>query len=467
MSLLNHIKRIHFVGIGGVGMCGIAEVLHRGGFNISGSDCNSSTITDKLTSIGIHVSIGHKPIHLEGVDALVRSTAIADTNVEIIAAKKANIPIVARAEMLAELMRGKHGIAISGTHGKTTTTSILSCLLNDAKLDPSFIIGGKLNSAGTHAQLGKSDYIVVEADESDASFLFLKPIMAVITNLDEDHMTTYNNDFNRLRQAFINFLQSLPFYGTIAACIDDDNVRNLLGDVSKPITTYGFHPEADVRAVNWQQHGLISQFTVQRKNQTELTIRFNLPGQHNVQNALAAIVIASKLSVSDNVIEQSLANFQGVARRFHMLGNVMFQQGQATLIDDYGHHPREIDSTISAIRKVWPNKRLVHVFQPHRYSRTKDLFDDFSQTLAKSDSIVLLDIYSAGEPPIEGISSDSLAQSIRERSPNKDIQVLTLDALPKALSTLIHNDDILLMQGAGSISNAAQSLAKAQVKTCQ
>ncbi len=466
MSLINHIKRIHFVGIGGVGMCGIAEVLHHSGFSISGSDCIESPTTKRLQNLGIQISIGHGSNPLENIDALVRSTAIKDDNPEVIIAKQLNIPIVARAEMLAEILRNKQGIAVSGTHGKTTTTSLLSHLLMQAKVDPTFIIGGKLNHEGLHAQLGKSEYVVVEADESDASFLFLNPILAILTNIDEDHMATYNNDFNCLRQTFMDFLEKIPFYGTIAACIDDSNVRDLLKDIHKPITTYGFHCDADIQAINWQQVGLNSQFILRRKNKSDINISLNLPGKHNVQNALAAIAIAEKIGVSDIIMQQALESFGGVARRFHMLGNINFNEKKSILIDDYGHHPKEIDSTIEAIRKVWPEKRLVHVFQPHRYSRTKDLFNDFSLTLSKSDCIILPEIFSAGETPINGISSEHLAQHIRKHAPSKHVQALSLNTLTKTLATLVEDGDIVLMQGAGSITHTAHALANDQAAPC-
>lgn len=458
MSLIKNIRCIHFVGIGGVGMCGIAEVLHQSGFIISGSDNNGSAITKRLAQLGIEISIGHANRDFTHIDALVRSTAIQDDNPEVIAAKQHNVPVIARAEMLAELLRDKQGIAISGTHGKTTTTSLLSHLLMRANQDPTFIIGGKLTHEGIHARLGQSDYIVVEADESDASFLYLNPIMAILTNIDEDHMATYDNDYNRLRQTFIDFLEKVPFYGAIAACIDDPNVENILKDIAKPVITYGFHDNADIKASNWRQSGLHSQFTLKRKNKEDIEICLNLPGQHNVQNALATIAIADKLNIPAKDIQNGFNTFGGVARRFQMLGDLKFDGRKATLIDDYGHHPKEIDSTIEAIRKVWPEKRLVHVFQPHRYTRTQDLFNDFSSTLSKSDCIILPEIYSAGESPIDGISSEHLAQSIRQRAPLKHVQALNLNSLPKTLTELIEDGDILLMQGAGSITHAAHQL---------
>lgn len=460
MSLIKNAKRIHFVGIGGVGMCGIAKILHQSGYQVSGSDLKESDVTRQLKSMGINTFIGHHHLNSENTDIVVRSGAIDMNNVEINAAKNANIPVIERAEMLAELMHNKCGIAIAGTHGKTTTTSILSHILISSNIDPTFVIGGKLNSENTHSRLGQSEYVVAEADESDASFLHLKPVMAVVTNIDEDHMSTYNNDVNKLHQTFIDFLEHIPSKGLIALCIDDENVNRLQSQLSAPITTYGFNPNADFRAINWHQEGLNNHFILQRKNKAPLPITLNLPGKHNAQNALAAIAIASAIGVSDKDIQISLSTFQGVARRFQMLGNITFENGQATLIDDYGHHPREIDSTISAIRNVWPEKRLVHVFQPHRFSRTKDLFDDFIQTLSKSDQIILLDIYSAGEAPIAGISSEHLAEKISLLNKGNPVKVCSIEQISHTLSSIINEGDILLMQGAGSISSAAHALAQ-------
>ncbi len=464
MALMGHVKRIHFVGIGGAGMCGIAEVLQNSGYKVSGSDLSESNTTKHLQEIGIEVFIGHEARQCEAVDVVVQSTAVSLDNVEIIAAKQNNIPVIQRAEMLAELMRFKHGIAIAGTHGKTTTTSLLSCILAEAGLDPSYVIGGKLNSVGANAKLGQSDYFVAEADESDASFLFLKPLMAVVTNIDEDHMTTYNNDYQQLRQTFLDFLQQLPFYGLAVMCTDDSNVVDLLADLNRPIISYGFNEGADVRAINWQQKGLSSHFTVQRKNHSDLKMIFNLPGRHNVQNALAAIAIATELDVSDQDLQQSLASFQGVSRRFQMYGKVEFDGGSALLVDDYGHHPCEVSSTIDAIRNVWPDKRLVHVFQPHRYTRTKDLFNEFGASLSSSDEIILLDVFAAGETPIDGISSNSLAEIIKTK--NQNVQVTNIENIKQTLELIIKDGDILLMQGAGSIGQAALKLSKPEIELC-
>ncbi len=398
---MGHVKHVHFVGIGGVGMCGIAEMLHNEGYQISGSDLGEGATVQRLKALGISVYHGHKQEHIIGADVVVRSTAVANNNPEIVAAQEKRIPVIPRAAMLAELMRFRHGIAIAGTHGKTTTTSLVSSLLEEGGLDPSFVIGGKLNSCGTNAQLGKSAYFVVEADESDASFLFLKPMMAVVTNIDADHMDTYDGDFNKLRQTFIEFLHHLPFYGLAVVCIDDEEIRNILPSIQRPTLTYGFRDDAQYRAHDWTQNAMLSTFTVVRPQPyAPLTIEFQYPGRHNVLNALASIAIATELGVSDAAIISGLRKFQGVGRRFQMLGEKRFAKGSAVVVDDYGHHPQEILSTIDAFRKVWPDKRLVHVFQPHRYTRTKSLHEEFVNVLSLADELLLLDIYSAGEQPI-------------------------------------------------------------------
>lgn len=460
MSLMRHVKKIHLIGIAGSGMCGIAEVLKNSGYQVSGSDLAESKMTQYLQKQGIDVFIGHNASNIVEVDVVVKSTAIESNNPETLAAKARNIPIIPRAEMLAELMRFKYGVAIAGTHGKTTTTSLVSSILAHAGLDPSFVIGGKLNSIGANAKLGQSPYFIAEADESDASFLYLKPMIAVVTNIDEDHMTTYNGDFNQLQQTFIDFLKQLPFYGLAVLCADDEKVLELMPSLNRPSITYGFHESAEVRAVDWQQNGLVSEFTVKRKNQPDLELKFKLPGLHNVQNALAAIAIATELGVEDSLIQQALALFDGVGRRFQIRGDMAFGQGKALLIDDYGHHPREIISTIDAIRKVWPSKRLVHVFQPHRYTRTQALFDDFSEALLQSDHAILLDIFSAGEPAIDGISSQQLANHMKAQNKDKAIEVTTLDNIETSLERIIKEGDIVLMQGAGSIGKLAKSLSE-------
>ncbi len=415
---MGRVEQIHFVGIGGAGMCGIAEVLHNEGYRITGSDVAESRVVQRLQSLGIHVYIGHRVENIKDADVVVRSTAIDDNNPEIVAAFLQMIPVIPRAAMLAELMRFRHGIAIAGTHGKTTTTSLVSSLLAEGGCDPSFVIGGKLNSCGSNAQLGKSAYFVAEADESDASFLFLKPMMAVVTNIDADHMSTYGDDFDKLRSTFVEFLHHLPFYGPAVVCVDDKEVRRILPLIQRPTLTYGFSEGAHYRAINWNQNGLLSEFTVLRPFPcSELTIQFKWPGRHNVLNALAAIAVATELGVDDEFIVGGLLKFQGVGRRFQILGERHFSQGTSLVVDDYGHHPREIRATIDAFRSVWPDKRLVHVFQPHRYSRTQSLFSDFVDVLGLADELLLLDIYAAGEPVIPGVSSELLVSQINTLSP--------------------------------------------------
>ena len=454
---MGRVEHIHFVGIGGAGMCGIAEVLHNEGYQVTGSDMSESRVVQRLRSLGMQVSVGHKVENIKDADVVVRSTAIDGNNPEIVAAFEQQIPVIPRAAMLAELMRFRHGIAIAGTHGKTTTTSLVSSLLAEGGLDPSFVIGGKLNSCGSNAQLGKSAYFVVEADESDASFLFLKPMMAVVTNIDADHMGTYGNDFNKLRSTFVEFLHHLPFYGLAVLCIDDEEVRRILPSIQRPIQTYGFAEDAHYRAVNWKQNGLLSEFTVQRPSpHAALTIQFKWPGRHNVLNALAAIAIATELNVDDESIIQGLLKFQGVGRRFQMLGERHFKEGNALVVDDYGHHPQEIKATIDAFRCVWPDKRLVHVFQPHRYTRTQSLFTEFVDVLSTADELLLLDIYSAGEEVIPGISSESLAKQINIHSPKATL--VTEQNLEQQLDRLVRDGDVILMQGAGSIGQLAVNL---------
>lgn len=460
---MGHVEHIHFVGIGGAGMCGIAEVLKNEGYRISGSDLAESRVVQYLRSIGIHVDIGHRVENIVGADVVVRSTAVLDDNPEIIAAQEQMKPVIPRAMMLAELMRFRHGIAIAGTHGKTTTTSLVSCLLAEGGLDPSFVIGGKLNSCGTNAQLGKSAYFVAEADESDASFLFLKPMMAVVTNIDADHMCTYGDNFDTLRSTFVEFLHHLPFYGLAVVCLEDPEIRSILPKIQRPTLTYGFQKEAHYRAVDWTQKGVLSEFTVNRPApHAPLSIQFKWPGRHNVLNALASIAIATELGVDDAAIARGLLNFQGVGRRFQMLGEHHFERGNALIVDDYGHHPREIQSTIEAFRLVWPNKRLLHVFQPHRFTRTQSLLPQFVEALSLSDELLLLDIYSAGEEPIPGINSQSLAEKIREKFPH--VTLVSENNLEAHLERVVAEGDVILMQGAGSISQMATTIINKREK---
>ena len=454
---MGRVEHIHFVGIGGAGMCGIAEVLHNEGYQITGSDLSENRAVVRLQSLGIQVQIGHRMENISGADVVVSSSAITKDNPEIIAARAQRIPVLPRAAMLAELMRFRYGIAIAGTHGKTTTTSLVSSLLEEGGLDPSFVIGGKLTSCGSNAQLGKSAYFVVEADESDASFLFLKPMMAVVTNIDADHMSTYDNDFNKLRDTFIEFLHHLPFYGLAVVCIDDEEIRGILPEIQRPTLTYGFHEDAHYRAENWTQNALLSEFIVHRPEpHAPLAIQFKWPGRHNVLNALASIAISTELGLDDASIVRALLNFQGVGRRFQMLGERHFSNGTALVVDDYGHHPREIKATLEAFRAVWPNKRLVHVFQPHRYTRTQSLYSQFVDVLKMADELLLLDIYSAGESPIPGISSEVLAKEINQYSSN--VTLVTELNLDDYLNKLVKDGDVILMQGAGSIGQLATNL---------
>lgn len=456
---MGRVEHIHFVGIGGAGMCGIAEVLHNEGYHVTGSDLAENRAVLRLQSIGIPVALGHKTENISGADVVVCSTAINENNPEVIAARAERIPVLPRAAMLAELMRFRYGIAIAGTHGKTTTTSLVSCLLEEGGLDPSFVIGGKLTSCGSNAQLGKSAYLVVEADESDASFLFLKPMMAVVTNIDADHMDTYDNNFDKLRDTFVEFLHHLPFYGLAVVCIEDEEIRRILPEIQRPTMTYGFHEEANYRAINWTQNELNSEFTVQRPlPHAPLNIRLKWPGRHNVLNALASIVIATELGVDDESIISALLNFQGVGRRFQMLGERHFTNGTALIVDDYGHHPREIKATLDAFRAVWPTRRLIHVFQPHRYTRTQSLFSQFVDVLKMADELLLLDIYSAGETPIPGVSSEVLAQALSEHSTR--VTVVNETNLDEHLNKLVLDKDVILMQGAGNIGQLAINLVQ-------
>ncbi len=461
---MGRVEQIHFVGIGGVGMCGIAEVLHNQGYRITGSDIGESSTVLRLQSLGIKVYIGHRRENIQGADVVVRSSAVGMSNPEIEAAREQMIPVIPRAAMLAELMRFRHGIAIAGTHGKTTTTSLVSSLLAEGGLDPSFVIGGKLNSCGANAQLGKSAYFVVEADESDASFLFLKPMMAVVTNIDADHMEAYEDSFDKLRNTFVEFLHHLPFYGLAVVCIEDEEICRILPSIQRPTKTYGFKDEAHYQATNWTQIGMLSAFTVKRPAPyAPLNIQFQYPGRHNVLNALAAIAIATELGVDDDSIVLGLKKFQGVGRRFQMLGERQFERGSAIVVDDYGHHPQEILSTVDAFRRVWPEKRLVHVFQPHRYSRTQALYEQFIKVLSLADELLLFDIYAAGETAIPGITSENLAAGIREQG--KKVTMVNEQSLITKLNEFIKTGDVILMQGAGNIGQMALNLMSERCET--
>jgi len=452
-------KRVHFIGIGGAGMSGIAEVLVNLGFNVSGSDIKESPVVQRLRSIGAEVFIGHNESNVDGVDVIVVSTAVDDKNPEVIKGKDQRIPIVPRAAMLAELMRFRYGIAVAGTHGKTTTTSLVASVLAEGGMDPTYVIGGKINSADSNAKLGESRYLVAEADESDASFLFLQPMMAVVTNIDADHMSTYRGDFSVLKKTFVEFLQHLPFYGLAVLCIDDEVVEEVLDQVSRPVKTYGFLEKADYRATNLKQDSAITHFTVERPNgKSSLDITLNLPGKHNVQNALAAIVTASELGVSDEAIVSALSGFSGIVRRFQIYGDLQTEKAKVLMIDDYGHHPREIESMLSTIREAWPNRRLVVVFQPHRYSRTRDLFEDFATVLSEPDMLVLLEVYPAGEAVIPAADGRTLSRAIRLRGSVEPVFVETVQQLPDVLENLLEDDDVLLTLGAGDVGTVPKLL---------
>ena len=454
----NWVKRIHFVGIGGVGMSGIAEVLSNLQFEVSGSDIRESANTRRLATHGIAVHIGHDAELVAHADAVVVSSAINGRNPEVAAAKRAKIPVVPRAEMLGELMRLQRGIAVAGTHGKTTTTSLIASVLGEGGLDPTFVIGGQLNSAGSNARLGKGEYLVAEADESDASFLHLQPFVAVVTNIDNDHLGTYGGDFARLKRTFINFLHNLPFYGLAIVCLDDPVVREILGKIQRPTITYGTCPEADVRARNIEQDGLQMRFTVEMSGAEALELKLRQPGQHNVLNALAAVAVAKELGVATAAISRGLARFEGIGRRFQVLGQVSIDGGDVVLVDDYAHHPRELAVTMTAARHGWPDRRLVVAFQPHRYTRTRDLLDDFSAVLNEVDPLVITEVYSAGEGVISGADGRALCRAIRARGKANPIFVDDVAALPPVLREILRANDVLLTMGAGSIGQVAADL---------
>jgi len=449
---MRRIRNIHFIGIGGAGMSGIAEVFHNLGYVISGSDIVESSMVRHLRDLGIKIHIGHRSENIEAVHVVVVSSAIDEDNPEIVAAKELRVPIVRRAEMLAELMRFRRGIAIAGTHGKTTTTSLVASVLAQGDIDPTYVIGGMLNSSASHAKLGLSDYLVAEADESDASFLYLQPMMAIVTNIDQDHLSTYEGDFERLKQTFIEFLHHLPFYGLAIVCIDDPVVREIIGDIARPLLTYGESEDADVRISAIRADGAKTGFSVMLPNEkVELAINLNLTGRHNVLNATAAIGIAWELGVSGDAIQTALAEFSGIGRRFQISENVAVAAGKVMHVDDYGHHPNEIRATVEGIRAAWPEKRLVVVFQPHRYTRTRDLFEDFSQVLSEVDQLVLTEVYAAGEKHIKDADGRALARSIRLRGKIDPVFVESLESLHEVVDSILEDGDIFLTLGAGSI----------------
>lgn len=467
---MRRIRRIHFIGIGGAGMSGIAEVLFNQGYEISGSDLKESTTTLRLQEMGIKVFIGHRVSNVDGVDVVVSSSAVDESNPEIVAAREHRIPVVRRAEMLAELMRYRHGIAVAGTHGKTTTTSLIASLFAIADKDPTFVIGGLLNSAGCNAKLGASRYLIAEADESDASFLHLQPMVSVVTNIDADHMETYDGDFSKLKKTFVRFLHNLPFYGLAVLCGDDPVIAEIIGDVARPTITYGFGENCDYRAADVEQEGSRTRFAVWRPDRdTPLMITLNMPGVHNVLNATAAIAVATEEGLSDEAIQAGLANFLGVGRRFQVYGEYPRDEsapdeGSVMLVDDYGHHPREVAVTIDAVRKGWPDRRLVMVFQPHRYTRTRDLFEDFVDVLSRVDVLILLEVYAAGETPITGADGRHLARSIRNRGQVDPIFVEGIDGVPEIIKDIVEVGDIVITQGAGNVNALALELARRKLR---
>ncbi len=457
-EVMGRIRQLHFVGIGGSGMNGIAEVMLNLGYRISGSDLKSNSATERLQAQGALIHIGHSADNIEGADAVVISSAVRDENPEVVAARAKRVPVVPRAEMLAELMRFHYGIAVAGTHGKTTTTSLVASLLAESGLDPTFVIGGRLNSAGTNARLGDGEYLVAEADESDASFLYLQPMLAVVTNVDADHMTTYDGDFSRLRQTFVEFLHHLPFYGLAVLCIDDREVRKILPEVTRRVTTYGFSDDADMRAVNIRQQGQRTYFSVRSAGRAAFDVALELPGRHNVLNALAAITVALELGCSVAHIQKALAGFQGIGRRFQSRDCRLPGGERVMLVDDYGHHPRELAATLDAVREGWPGRRLVLAFQPHRYTRTEEQFEDFVQVLSRADVLLLTEVYAAGEQPIAGADGRSLSRAIRARGQVAPVFVDPVDDLASVIPGLLRDRDIVLLMGAGDIGAVAGSI---------
>jgi UDP-N-acetylmuramate--alanine ligase len=462
---MRKIQRVHFVGIGGVGMCGIAEVLLNLGYKISGSDAKENVATKRLSQQGAEIFIGQAAKNIESAEVVVVSTAIAADNVEVIAAREKRIPIVRRAEMLAEIMRFRYGIAIAGTHGKTTTTSLTASILIEAGIDPTYVIGGKLNSAATNAKLGEGKYFVAEADESDASFLLLQPMMAVVTNIDADHLETHGGDFEKYKQSFVEFLHHLPFYGQAIICLDDVENKQILDKVSRPIVTYGIESDADVKAENIHCNGMQCHYELKLPDESDvINITLNLPGKHNVLNSLAAITVAHLLGVDAQSIQKALQAFDGIGRRMQQYGEIKTIKGNVLLVDDYGHHPTEIKATLEAAKGAWSNKRIVVVFQPHRYTRTRDLFEDFSKVLSEADTLIITEVYAAGEEHIAGADGRALCAAIRARGRVNPVFVEDLEELNSSILDLIEDGDVLLTLGAGSIGAIAEKLPKALAK---
>ena len=462
---MRRIHTIHFVGIGGSGMSGIAEVLLNLGYSVQGSDLKAGEATQRLTRLGARVMIGHRAENVAGADVVVVSSAIDATNPEVAQALAGRVPVVKRAEMLGELMRFRYSIAVAGTHGKTTTTSLVASVLAEGGEDPTFVIGGRLKSAAANARLGAGRYLVAEADESDASFLHLQPMIAIVTNVDADHLGTHGGDFAKLKESFVEFLHNLPFYGLAIVCIDDAEAAGLIPSIARPYLTYGYGEDADVRAVNIDRRGALSRFDVLRPGREPLAVSLNLPGRHNVLNALAAIAVATELEVDDAAIQRALAGFQGIDRRLQWLGDVQVAAGRVTLVDDYGHHPTEVAATLEAARQGWPDRRVVLVFQPHRYTRTRDLLDEFARVLSEADALVVAEVYPAGEAPIAGADGKSLCRAIRSRGRVEPVLLKSLDELPGALADLLRDGDVVLTMGAGSIGAAAHDLPAALAAT--
>ncbi len=456
---MGRMHRLHFVGIGGTGMNGIAQVMLNLGYEISGSDIRANAATERLAEQGARIFIGHAAEQVAGVDAVVISSAVTENNSEVVAARAQRVPVVPRAEMLAEIMRFRYGIAVAGTHGKTTTTSLIASLLVDGGMDPTYVIGGRLNAVGSHAHLGKGEFLVAEADESDASFLYLQPMLAVVTNVDEDHMSTYGGDFDCLRATFLEFLHHLPFYGVAVICIDDANAHGLLPDVTRRVITYGFDVGADVRGSELHQQGGNTRFTVHLPGGECFAVQLAMPGRHNALNALAAIAVGHELGLVPESMQRTLAQFQGIGRRFQLRTCQLADGGEVLLVDDYGHHPRELEVTLAAVRAGWPERRLVLAFQPHRYSRTRDAFDDFVRVLSGPDVLILSEVYAAGEMPIAGADGRALSRAIRARGQVDPIFIEDIGELPQVLSGVVREGDIVFTMGAGSIGQVAVQLA--------
>jgi UDP-N-acetylmuramate--alanine ligase len=455
---MRRIHRIHLVGIGGSGMGGIAEVLLNLGYEVQGSDLKANSVTQRLARLGATIFIGHSAEHLGEADVVVVSSAVNRSNPEVAAALAKRMPVVPRAEMLGELMRFRYSIAVAGTHGKTTTTSLVASVLAEGGLDPTFVIGGRLKSADSNAKLGAGRYLVAEADESDASFMHLQPMISIVTNIDNDHLATHEGDFSRLKQSFVDFLHNLPFYGLAVLCADDEQVLSILEEVARPFVTYGFADEADIRAVDVVRDGLQSRYSALREGREPLAITINLPGRHNVLNSLAAVAVATELDIPDAAIQRALANFQGIDRRLQQLGEIEWPGGKALVVDDYGHHPTEVAATLDAVRQGWPTRRLVLAFQPHRYTRTRDLLDDFGRVLGECDVLLVTEVYAAGEVAIAGADGRAICRAVRSRGLMEPVFVERVDDLAESLRGVVHDGDVVLTMGAGNIGAVAHEL---------